>query len=347
MIDSLIKIATDWQSPNYALRRQAIEEGAVEFRLSQENFTLALDWIFSLWTEERISAALAKNPFKKSKYAVQILAGNTPAIIAQGFLQSALLHIPQCIKVPCEQSIFAKLLQQSFKEKALPPFEMNAWQDNLSEFYTKLAQADLVIAYGQDETLDTLKKYISSHTTFICHGHAESAAILFKESANRTYLEKLKYDMLSYDQRGCLSPRMVFVEKGGELSPEMCAKIFAEEILPPLAQQLPRGGLFDGEAALILHQRNVYGFRGQVYSGPDWTVCYAEKQPWPSHALPRFIPFMPFTHSEELIEILDPVKNHLISLGCAGQKEKMDLFQKNFTARISPIGEMQRQLLIF
>lgn len=350
LIQNLVRVAATWLDRRYSLRHQALVSAAPEFCLSPASFELALDWIFHQWTETRIKAWVESNPFKNARYATQVLAGNTPAIIAQGFLQGAILNLPQCLKLPSQQPTFARLLHQSFAETSVALsqlFELNTGGADLPHFYSRLAKADLVLAYGQDETMAELKKHLAPDAVFIQHGQADSAAIIFKEAATLKTLENLAYDFLSYDQRGCLSPRVTFIEQGGELSPADCARVFAEIVLPPLAQQFPRGGLFPGEAAEILHQRSLSGFRGQVYCGVDWTVCYDEKSDWPEQVLPRFMPFKAFKTNAALVELLNPVKNHLISLGYAGPKSQLTFLKETFATRLCALGEMQKQVLVF
>src|SRR5689334_3882089 len=115
---SLLQIAKAWLDPRYPLRQQAVASAAAEFCLSPASFEWALDWIFQLWTEAKIAKKLEQNPFKQRRYAVQVLAGTTPAMIAQGFLQGAILNIPQYLKLPSQQPTFAHLLRQSFAEIA-------------------------------------------------------------------------------------------------------------------------------------------------------------------------------------------------------------------------------------
>jgi hypothetical protein len=344
----LHQIAAIWLDQKSPVRQAALRDAAPEFCLSQASFDLALDWIFKLWLEVPLEEALSKNKFKNSRYAVQVLAGTSPAMIAQGFFQGALLNIPQCLKIPSRQPTFAKLLHQSFLEiMPTPLFELNTGGENLPQFYSCLAKADLVLAYGQDETMETLKQKLAPHAIFIPHGEVLSAAIIFKEAANFSSLEKLAYDFLSYDQRGCLSPCLALIESGGELSPAACARFFAEEILPPLAKRLPRGGLFPGEAAAILHQRSLNRFRGLVYTGTDWTVCYDETLSWPEATLPRFLPFKPFEKRSDLVGFLQASKAPLISVGFAGENAALRLLAQSGTQRNVTLGEMQRQLLLF
>lgn len=345
MISALVEVGKRWLDSGYALRQEAIRDAASEFCLSSANFTLALDWMFSFWNEKFIASLQAPGTNKPIANAVQILAGNTPAVIAQAFLQGAVLNVPQYIKIPSLQTVFPRLLHQSLADvsKELAAlFEVNTWQNNYSDLYAKLAKTDLIIAYGHDKTIDLLKSHSSSSSIFIAEGHAVSCAVIFKEAANRESLDKLAWDMLSYDQRGCLSPRVTFIQEGGELSPEDCAAIFAKEILPSRVIQLSRGGLFPGESAAILQRRAVYGFRGVIYTGDDWTVCFDKELVWPTEALPRFMPFKSFASLDDLMHVLQPVKKNLISIGLAGEN---CFFDYPNLRHVCELGLMQKQFL--
>lgn len=339
----LIAIAANWLNPDYPLRQYAIKHAPQEFCLSAASFSLALDWIFSQWNLENIESLIATNPYPFAKIGVQVVAGNTPAVIAQAFLQAVILNIPQFIKIPSHCQKFCKLLFESCVEKipALP----HLWQldADIVQLRKALPKADLVIAYGKDATIADIQKYISGQAQFVAHGHAVSAAIIFKEAANKHSLQQLAWDMLSYDQRGCLSPRVTFVEQGGELSPLQCATVFSEEILQTMAEKYPRGGLFEGEAINILQARMLYGFRGKVFTGNDWTVTFDKSLIWPEQSLPRFMPFKSFAELAELTNIFSTLEDQLISLGYAGDEEKINVLKKN--RRICKLGFMQQQLI--
>jgi hypothetical protein len=347
MISALVQIGKNWRDVNYPLRQKAIRDAAPEFCLSANSFELGLDWIFSCWNEEVLNKISRSHANSFATNAVQVVAGNTPAVMAQAFLQGAMLHVPQLIKIPRLQQIFPKLLHASFRDvspELADLFFVDSWENRLPDFYAKLATVDLVIAYGDDSTLATIKQHCAPTCTFIGHGHAVSCAVIFKEGANKRSLTKLAWDMLSYDQRGCLSPKATFVEQGGELSSAQCAALFANEVLPTLASRFPRGGLFPGEAVAIKQRRAVYGFRGSVYSGADWTVCYDDRAVWPEESLPRFMPFKPFDDMEQLGLILQPVNDAIISIGVAGGDDA--IFNYPNLRHVCAIGDMQKQLLL-
>lgn len=345
----LKSIAGDWLDAKYCLRKQAIELAAPEFCLSQPSFALALDWIFQQWIMPgKLCEVTAISPFPFAKFAVQILAGNTPAMMAQGLLQAILLGITQYIKLPARQTIFATLLQKSIY-KLIPELAqlltIDTWHNQLTQLYHGIAQADVVLAYGSDDTISRIRNYIPKKAKYYLHGHRTSAAIIFQDACNLTTLHDLTYDFLSYDQRGCLSPRVTFIQHGGEIPPQDCAHLFATSILPRQAVLFPRGGLFPGEAYAIRKQRDIYGCQGSLYCGDDWTVAYLDDFHWYlDTAVPRFMIFIPFTTEENLLNILESIKLRLLTLGIAGQGINIS---DKLNIKVCKLGKMQQQLLLW
>ncbi len=75
-----------------------------------------------------------------------------------------------------------------------------------------LRQADLVIAFGSDDTMESLRAQTHWDQKFIAHGHALS--LLWMEQPDRLTSRQARacaVDVLTYDQLGCLSPQAVYV----------------------------------------------------------------------------------------------------------------------------------------
>lgn len=346
----LYTFAQNWLDPHNFWRQQAIQRAAAEYCLSPASFTLALDWIFQQWTLTQLQTIILTHPFPQANFAVQILAGNTPAMLVQGFLQAVVLGIAQYIKIPAQRPIFANLLFQAMLEY-LPHLAqllvVSDWHNNLDQLYAGITKADLVIAYGSDTTIARIKKYLAPGAQYKLHGHRISAAVIERNYCTAATLTNLAYDFLAYDQRGCLSPRVTFVQTGGEISPENYTKLFAEKILPHQTLLLPQGGLFAGEAQAIWHKRSIYGCYGPLYCGQDWTVSYFTQNYWPEVYLPRFMIFMPFTAHEELITLCKPLQAQLLTVGLAGSKLTESCLSSALQVKICMLGKMQQQLLLW
>lgn len=208
-----------------------------------------------------------------------------------------------------------------------------------------MGEVDTVVAFGTDSTIAELRPHCGPKTHFVGFGHATSIALVAREFSGRSAAEQLAWDALTYDQRGCLSPRAVFVEEGGSLSPRDFAEILAGTVMPEVAAKLPGGHPLPGEAEAVGQRRGVYGFKGLLFTGSDWTVTYDEHRIWPDEALPRFLPVKPFSDLNQLVAMLKPAANHLLCVGLAAPDERWDefctLLAPSSVSRICPLGVMQ------
>jgi len=75
-----------------------------------------------------------------------------------------------------------------------------------------LRRADVVVAFGSDAAMSSLRAQTHWHQTFIAHGHALS--LLWLADPNRLTSRMARacaVDVLTYDQLGCLSPQAIYV----------------------------------------------------------------------------------------------------------------------------------------
>jgi hypothetical protein len=78
-----------------------------------------------------------------------------------------------------------------------------------------LRHADAVIAFGSDETMDSIRRQLRWNQKFIAHGHALS--LLWLADPNRLTHRAARacaVDILTYDQLGCLSPQAIYAPPG-------------------------------------------------------------------------------------------------------------------------------------
>lgn len=367
VIQSIAKIGQRWRNPSDPIRVEAAAILPEEFRFSRKGLDWGLELIFGDWTVDQLTDLLIDevgNPAILDGFAdkddqtmahargprllVQVLAGNTPASMAHAMLLGMLAKAPQVIKSPSSQPNFPMLLRKSIAE--VDPIlgaaiAVGTWNDKREHLYKLVDRADVVVVYGSDETVQQLRLECSPKTRYVAYGHAVSLVVITREAATEETMNHLAWDMLTYDQRGCLSPRAALVEAGGALEPFEFAEIFATKVLPSIASQMPCGPLYPGEAEMLLQRRGVYAFRGRSFSGDGWTVTYDEHPAWPDEALPRFLPIKTFSDADDLRKIVAPVAQHLLAVGYAGprsrQREFAELLGETSASRVCPVGHMQ------
>ncbi len=134
------------------------------------------------------------------------------------------------------------------------------------------AEADCVTATGDDETLDKIRKRLPLKTNFIGYGHRVSFGFVAHEvlysSRAKKIISAVAADIVAWNQLGCLSPHVIYVQPGGEISPEHFAQLLAEE-LDRREQIEPRGELPTEHAAAIASRRSIYEVRGGAFAGID------------------------------------------------------------------------------
>jgi hypothetical protein len=125
----------------------------------------------------------------------------------------------------------------------------------------------VVFAYGADETLNAIESRLPSAVRFEGHGAGFGVVVVDGATASDRELahaaEAVARDVVPFDQRGCLSPRLAVVEG----SPA-AGRAFAEALALALAdaeQRVPRGRLSASEAADGVRYRDTMHYAGELF----------------------------------------------------------------------------------
>src|SRR5262249_8973793 len=105
-------------------------------------------------------------------------------------------------------------------------------------------RADAGIAYGAEATVATSRDRGPAGTRFIAYNHRLSFGVIGREAlaADRVgeTAARAAYDAAKYDQQGCLSPHLFYVERGGDVEPRAFAALLAEA-MAAAETTMPRG----------------------------------------------------------------------------------------------------------
>ncbi len=123
--------------------------------------------------------------------------------------------------------------------------------------------------YGADETIRTLRAQVPAAVRVRAHGHG--FGIVWVGTPDETAARAIAEDVVDFDQRGCLSPRVVFVpERGAD-----ALAIALADRLEVMATVLPRGPLSDDERQQAVRYRDTLHFAGALHEGPAHLVGIA------------------------------------------------------------------------
>lgn len=278
---------------------------------------------------------------------VQIVAGSVPGVGVSALLRSLLLKGPTLLK-PGRGDIalpvlFARALREADPALAAA-LAVVYWPGGMPELeQAALARADVVTAYGSDETVADLRSLTPVTARFVGYHHRVSVGVVGQEALTPDRVEATAAEVAEavalFDQRGCVSPQVVFVEEAGvgsegvpSASPAAAAEFATAlaEALEGLEARLPSGELDDAEAS-ALHQlrgtAELMAATGRIAvmhgGGHPWTVI-VESEGSPLGSCPgRLVYVRPVSDLEDLPGRLSGLGPHLQTVGVAGLGDRL------------------------
>ncbi len=367
--------ASRWSDPDYELRKIAEEYIVTHSRFSRAMAVEGIQLIFRNLSREFLLRSLdnelgdhryidgftgdgkAKHKIFGPELTALICAGNIPGVSLVSLAQTLLLKSSIIVRTSASDPLLPVLFAHSLREvdDALGDCISALWWDRTDSAVMKtvLSRVDGVIAYGSDETIENLRG--KTDKPFIGFGHRVSLSFVAKEnlaSPDET-VSCIARDVSLFDQHGCLSPHVVYVEEGGAASADMFAGRLAGA-MRDFAAKIPVGKLALGEAGQIMQIRGAAEFRhiagkeAKMWaseSGAGWTVIYEKDPAFVLSCLNRTVWVKPLKSLTELHMLLLPWRRYLQAAGIAApadrREEIADVLGSAGVNRICPVGTMQ------
>jgi hypothetical protein len=295
-----------------------------------------------------------------SDLTVHIWAGNVPGLPLWSLVSGLLVKSGNIGKVSSSEPLFAGWFARMLVEmepKLADCLAIVWWKGGDEELERPLfQQADVVIGYGGNESLDSIRSRIPLTTRFLPYGHKISFGMVSKVALDSRKAWKTAhhcaYDIVRYDQQGCYSPHVFYVQKGGNVSPKEFAYYLAHE-LKSFQARYPLRELSIEEAVATTgwrqqHEMATYSNPGKEMFGErsgSWTVVFDEddKELSPS-CLNRIIKVAAFNEFNEVAEHVSPHRRFLQTVGVAAAPNELyqlaELLGKVGVTRVTGIGHM-------
>lgn len=184
--------------------------------------------------------------------------------------------------------------------------------------------------YGRDETIEAIR----ARTSLVVRGHGTGMGIAYvPRGADVTVAaERVAADVVPFDQRGCLSPRIVFVDEDPEtFADALAAALAARERL------VPRGALTAQERAEVERWADGVVYAGSLRRGPAWAVAVAGVACLPPPG--RHVLVTPWAGPRTM----QPILGHIVAVGASTLDAARVVAPPH--ARVSLLGQMQRPRL--
>lgn len=191
--------------------------------------------------------------------------------------------------------------------------------------------------YGRDETIADVRA--RARVRVVAHASGMGAALVEAGDDLSRAAGLLADDVVPFDQRGCLSPRVALVEGDDDR-----ARAFADalhEALEAYADRVPRGPLSGDDraasgryvATMTYASSALVGRQHAVGVGPFGAPLVLP----PPH---RHVHVAPFRDAAHAVALLAPLAKGLITLGALDTSAARAIAPSH--ARVAPLGAMQR-----
>jgi hypothetical protein len=242
----------------------------------------------------------------------------------------------------------AVFVRPSSREAVMAPLLARALVESPAEARVEIREAieptpgDVVHVYGRRETIDLLRRQVPPSVRIVGHGPGFGIALVDAgvEPLDRT-AERLSWDVVAFDQRGCLSPKAALV-RGSQHDVEAFAASLAGE-LERRQGEIPRGSLSDDERRESALYRQTSLLVGQCHIGGSFAVG-VDASPR-ALALPpsgRHVHVARVATADDALALLAPFRD---ALTCVGHGAETSLLSSIVAfargARTLALGRMQ------
>jgi hypothetical protein len=384
LIELLSSVAENWLVLEYPFRRLALDQGPAQTGFSRETLANGLDAFFKQVTPENfrslliqelgherrldkiVSTATEENQSRGAtasgpELLVHIAAGTLPNPTFMSLALGLLTRSAQFIKCASGASFLPRLFAHSIYDedrKLGSCLEIAEWRGGNAALEDALyAEADCVTVTGSDETLASIRQRVPQRVRLIGYGHRVSFGYVTKEMLTgfnaKKVIARAATDVVAWNQLGCLSPHVFYVEPHGVILPEKFAEMLAEE-LARREEAEPRGQLPAETAATIASRRAFYEVRAahspetkfwRSENSTAWTVVYEADPQFQLSCLNRFVYVKVAPDLETILKTAENIRGKVSTVGLAAAGDRaLELaaqLARWGVTRICPIGRMQ------
>ncbi len=268
-----------------------------------------------------------------------VWAGNVPALPLWSLVCGLLVKAGNVGKVSSAEPLFATWFAQLLAEvePALADCLAILWWPGGDEDAerTVFEQSSVVLAYGGNDALEAIRARVPITTRYLPYGHKLSFAYVGTEALDAQKAWRTSHrgatDIMRYDQQGCYSPQLFFVERGGAVNAGEFSRYLANE-LESFEKKHPRRGLTLDEAndvAVWRHHEELelLAYPDHALLGSEsgqWTVVHSERaQRLRPSGLNRTVRVVAVDGVEEALELLRPLRTLLQTAGVAVSVERL------------------------
>ncbi len=283
---------------------------------------------------------------------LQINAGNVPGISVTEAILCLLSRSGVLAKTAVDEPWLLPLFATALSEEdpLLGSSIAATWwpgDDPSDTFDTWVKVASKVFVFGGDDAVRSVRGRAPAQTEVIVYGPRLGLAVFLPDAAVEDASSRLARDVATYEQMGCVSPRLVIVVGSNPLEAAGHIATGLEE----MSARVPPPRVTETEAVALRAARAMCEFEGledgtSVVFGPadlSWSVLARKAPGIAADSLPRAVWVYGIESVRELEALLAPLEGRIQSLGLAGTdgaEEVAELGSLLGVSRVCPVGEM-------
>lgn len=290
------------------------------------------------------------------RLAAHVFSGNVPGVAVTSIVRSLLVKAATLGKTAAGEPLLPALFARAVAEEdaALGACIAVAYWPGGDDALTRAAleSADAVVAYGGADAVSAVRERAPAGARVLAYGPRLSFGVVARERLDaRAAAESARaaaLDASTFDQQGCVSPHVFYVEEGGEVSPAAWAALLAAE-MAAVERDLPRGPLAPAEASAIrqLRARAEFSDADVLHASADgtaWTVVFEPDPAFEASCLNRVVRVKPVRDAADVPPLVADHAHLLQSVGVAASPvrtvELAERLGRLGASRVAPLGEM-------
>ncbi|HYH79753.1 MAG TPA: acyl-CoA reductase [Longimicrobium sp.] len=290
------------------------------------------------------------------RLTAHVFSGNVPGVAVTSLVRALLVKSASLGKTAMGEPLLPALFARGVAEEdaelgACLAVTYWAGGDGTME-RAALEHADAVIVYGGRGAVQSIREQAPPEARFLGYGPRLSLGIVGRAGLAGGRAEETAraaaLDASTFDQQGCVSPHVFYVEGGGDVSPGEWAALLAGE-MATVERELPRGALSPGESSAIRQLRGQAEFAAGVDlhasdKGTAWTVIYDPEPAFEASCLNRVVRVKPVAALADVPTLLAEYGGVLQTVGIAAEDEETAELAAALgrlgASRIARLGEM-------
>ena len=293
------------------------------------------------------------------RLVVQLGAGNVAGVSVGGVARALLARSPVLLKPGLHDAVlpvlFARALAECDPELAAALVVLY-WPGGgrAAVEAEALARAGLVVVYGGADAVGDVRARLPATTPLVAYTHRVGVALVGREAlvggrADRTAMDGARA-VAAFDQRGCVSPHLFWVEEGGAVTPAEWAARLATA-MAAVEADLPAGPIAPEVASRVQQLRGTWelkqaggeGARVLRPGGPEWTVVYDPDPTFSPSCLGRFAWVKPVPDLDRVAHLLEELRPFLQTAGLCGAGARAPaLVERLGRAGVSRVTSLRR-----